>query len=84
VAIHIDGSKVGDDRFLLLVNAYWENVDFEVPAAAPGKKWARIVDTSNRFEGRDNFWQPNAADVVPAGGYRTDARTMVVLQEIDV
>src|SRR5208337_1680566 len=50
VQISIDGSKVGDNRFLLLVNSDWKNVNFQVPPPAPGKKWVRIIDTGSWAE----------------------------------
>ncbi len=83
VAIKIDGSPVGDSRFLLLVNTYQGGFDFQVPKAAPGKKWVRIVDTANRFENHHNFWTPEEAAPVSKGGYPVEDHAIVVLQEID-
>ncbi|MEO0814917.1 MAG: glycogen-debranching protein, partial [Myxococcota bacterium] len=34
-----------DSRFLVHANSHWHEAGFDVPEAAPGKKWARIVDT---------------------------------------
>ena len=34
-----------DDDFLLLVNAWWEPLDFAVPDTRPGQTWTPVVDT---------------------------------------
>ncbi|MEV0283626.1 glycogen debranching protein GlgX [Kribbella sp. NPDC050820] len=40
-----DGSLLVDDDFLILVNAWWEPLDFVVPATETGKTWTREIDT---------------------------------------
>ncbi len=40
-----DGTLLVDDDFLLLVNAWWEPLDFVVPATEPGKTWNLEIDT---------------------------------------
>jgi glycogen operon protein len=40
-----DGTLLVDDDFLLLVNGWWEPLDFVVPAARTGQIWRPIVDT---------------------------------------
>jgi glycogen operon protein len=40
-----DGTLLVDDDFLLLVNAWWEPLDFVVPATETGKTWAPEIDT---------------------------------------
>ena len=34
-----------DDDFLILVNAWWEPLDFTIPATRPGQIWCREIDT---------------------------------------
>jgi hypothetical protein len=41
-----DGSPMLDDDFLLLVNAWWEPIDFTIPPTRPGQTWLREIDTS--------------------------------------
>ena len=41
-----DGSPMLDDDFLLLVNAWWEPLDFTLPPTRPGQTWLRELDTS--------------------------------------
>ena len=40
-----DGSAMIDDDFLMLVNGWWEPLDFTVPPCCPGQSWQREVDT---------------------------------------
>ena len=40
-----DGTLLIDDDFLLLVNGWWEPLDFVLPAARPGQVWRPLVDT---------------------------------------
>jgi isoamylase len=40
-----DGSPMLDDDFLLLVNAWWERLDFTIPPTRPGQTWLREIDT---------------------------------------
>jgi isoamylase len=40
-----DGVPLVDDDFLLLVNAWWEPLDFTVPAARAGEIWRAVLDT---------------------------------------
>ena len=40
-----DGTPLVDDDFLLLVNAWWERLDFVVPPTEPGESWNPETDT---------------------------------------
>jgi len=40
-----DGTLLTDDDFLLMVNAWWEPLDFVVPSARPGQIWEPAIDT---------------------------------------
>ena len=40
-----DGSALVDDDFLVLVNAWWEPLDFVLPATRPGQMWYGEIDT---------------------------------------
>jgi len=40
-----DGSLLLDDDFLVLVNAWWEPLDFTIPAARPEQAWLTEIDT---------------------------------------
>ena len=40
-----DGVPLVDDDFLLLVNAWWQPLDFTVPTTRPGQTWRPVLDT---------------------------------------
>jgi isoamylase len=40
-----DGTLLVDDDFLVLVNAWWEPLDFTVPATRAGLRWRAEIDT---------------------------------------
>jgi isoamylase len=40
-----DGAPLLDDDFLVLVNAWWEPLEFTVPVTIPGQKWLTEIDT---------------------------------------
>jgi glycogen operon protein len=41
----VDGIPLLDDDFLLLVNAWWEPLEFSMPATRPGQMWQGELDT---------------------------------------
>jgi isoamylase len=53
-----DGSPLLDDDFLVMVNAWWEPLDFTVPPVRPGQAWQTDIDS---YHGRT----PAAADTAP-------------------
>ena len=69
------GRKVGDENFLVLLNAHHEDVGFTLPASVPSTRWSAWMDTS-----RDGGLRP--ADTYNAGAvYPLQARSLVVLME---
>jgi hypothetical protein len=38
-----DGRSMLDDDFLVLVNAWWEPLDFAIPGTRPGQTWLREI-----------------------------------------
>jgi isoamylase len=40
-----DGTLLVDDDFLVLANAWWEPLDFVVPATRDGQTWDPVIDT---------------------------------------
>ena len=47
-----DGTKILDDSFMVLFNAFWDDVTFTIPADMPGK-WSPKLDTSSQ-QGKPN------------------------------
>jgi isoamylase len=69
-----DGTLMTDDDFMVLVNAWWEPLDFVVPATRPGARWHTEIDT----------YDPAAAAAQPqrqAGDHITvSPRSLTVIQ----
>ncbi|MGC9544303.1 glycogen debranching protein GlgX [Streptomyces sp. UG1] len=42
------GRPVVDDSFLLLLNAHWEPVEFQLPDSTYGDRWTTLIDTSEQ------------------------------------
>jgi glycogen operon protein len=62
----------------LILNAYWEPLDFEVPPREAGvDAWRRIVDTT--LPSPDDFRAAADAPTVETGSYRAGPRSVVVL-----
>jgi isoamylase len=61
-------------RLHVILNAYWEPLDFELPPLGP---WRRRIDTSLDSPGDIVDWQ--AAPAVSGAAYRAEARSVVVL-----
>ena len=40
-----DGTALVDDDFLVLVNSWWEPLDFVLPATRPGAQWQAELDS---------------------------------------
>jgi glycogen operon protein len=69
-----DGTPLIDDDFLVLVNSWWEALDFVVPATRPNQVWYAEIDTF------DPASAPNAVEL-RAGHTRTvQPRSLVVLR----
>ena len=71
-------NMAGTHLFHLILNAYWEALDFELPllpASAGG--WRRIIDTY--FESPDDFYRPSKAPVITVSAYRVQARSVALL-----
>ena len=48
-----DGSLMVDDDFLVLVNAWWEQLSFTIPQTRPGLTWQLEIDTYDPGRGGD-------------------------------
>ncbi|HOU90572.1 MAG TPA: hypothetical protein PLU22_05970 [Polyangiaceae bacterium] len=79
----IDGSAVGEDDFLLLVNMHHELRELRVPAAGGGREWRRIVDTARWAEPEGNAWDEAAAAVIaPESSYGVHPYCVTVLHAV--
>lgn len=41
------GKRIKDDNFYLIFNAYHGSLDFKLPSAYYGKKWTKVIDTTD-------------------------------------
>jgi isoamylase len=69
-----DGSPLVDDDFLVLVNAWWEPLEFTIPATRDGAAWQAAIDTYDPA-------RPAAEPALSAGGQRAvSPRSIAVLR----
>ena len=64
-----DGRLLLDDDFLVLVNAWWEPLDFTIPPTRPGQAWRPEIDSYDpqRPAGNGTAAQHQAGDRVTVG-----------------
>jgi glycogen operon protein len=63
--------------FHIMLNAYWESLDFELPAVQKGSAWRRWIDTGLLSPDDIVPWQD--APVVSGHTYRTESRSVAIL-----
>jgi glycogen operon protein len=69
--------KIEGIRIMLILNAYWEPLVFELPQLEPGRSWHRWIDTG--LESPNDIVPWDTAPVVTGASYRTEARSVVML-----
>ncbi|HZZ59306.1 MAG TPA: alpha-amylase family glycosyl hydrolase [Opitutaceae bacterium] len=79
VQIFVEGTQVGDEDFLVLVNFTNATVNFTLPTPPSGTNWVRLVDTNAWAESSHNCW-PAASAAVITGSYGVDNNSIVVLE----
>jgi glycogen operon protein len=63
--------------FHLILNAYWEPLDFELPKPPEGRSWRRWIDTA--LDPPNDIVPWESAPAVSDTGYRVGARSVVML-----
>jgi len=66
--------------FHLILNAYWEPLEFELPSAGEGNSWRRWIDTALDSPHDIVPWQ--TAPVIAVNSYRAEARSVVMLYAV--
>ena len=70
-----------ENRYMLhlMMNAYWEELEFEIPRVPEleGRTWKRWIDTSRRGPDDISLWEE--ADVVWEAVYPVKPRSLVIL-----
>jgi glycogen operon protein len=64
-------------RFHMILNAYWEPLDFELPDPAESGAWKRWIDTG--LESPEDILEWHLAAPVAGRTYRAEARSVVML-----
>ncbi len=76
LAYHLAGAAADDHDLYVMVNAYWEPLDFAIQEGAPGT-WSCAIDTFQ--ESPHDIAAPGAEPAVQGSSYRVGPRSVVVL-----
>jgi isoamylase len=71
----------GDASFYVILNAYWEELSFELPVPPDQGTWLRVVDTS--LKPPDALAEPGTEIPLSRGVYRAGPRSAVVLMSAE-
>src|SRR5262249_12874623 len=73
------GGEVREEglHYHLILNAYWEPLDFELPATPGDDAWRRWIDTA--LESPEDIVPWKLAPPVAGGVYRAEGRSVVML-----
>lgn len=74
LAYFLGGSDMGDKNFYVMINAYWEPLEFTIQE---GQSWKRIVDTSQASP--TDILADSDGVSLTANNYTVGARSLVVL-----
>ena len=70
----VDGTPLVDDDFVVLVNAWWQPLNFTIPAARLGQTWHPVIDTY------ESAGVAAPAEIAAGGHVTVRPRSIVVLQ----
>jgi glycogen operon protein len=76
LALYAELPEEGQDVYVV-VNAYWEPLDFELPPLSGGRQWRQWIDTSRAAPEDIVPWQ--TAPSLSCKQYRVESRSVVVL-----
>jgi isoamylase len=66
-----------EEQIFVMLNAYWEPLEFELPALPAGQPWHRLVDTA--LASPQDFSDPPQTLPADVHEYRCEARSTVIL-----
>jgi isoamylase len=64
-------------QFHLILNAYWEPLEFDLPTPPDGERWRRWIDTS--LDSPHDIVPLETAPTISTNTYRVESRTVVML-----
>ena len=76
LAFALRGASQADDDLYVMINAYWEDLDFEIQVGAAAD-WRRAIDTS--LDSPLDFLEPGNEAPLQSLHYRVAARSVVTL-----
>jgi len=76
LAFYLSGSQVGDDDLYVMINAFWQDLDFIVQEGAV-EEWLRVIDTSRSAP--EDISEPERRESLSSIRYKVAARSVVVL-----
>ncbi len=76
LAFLLKGASLNDDDFYVMINCYWETLNFIIPGPAAG--WKRIIDTS--LSDTNDILLFSEAPAITDNQYAVKGRTVVILQ----
>lgn len=76
LAFFLSGSQVGDDDLYVMINAFWQDLDFIVQEGA-AEEWLRVIDTSRNTP--EDILEPDCRESRSSIRYKVAARSVVVL-----
>jgi glycogen operon protein len=79
LAFYLDGATEDDDDLYVMINAYWEPLDFNIQQG-DYRHWLRVVDTGCSSPG--DILEPGQEVSLPNQAYRVEARSVVVLRRL--
>jgi isoamylase len=72
-------NPAGDERLYVALNAYWEPLDFELPALPHGEAWRRLIDTA--LDSPNDVNNSPTPLITGQTQYRCEARSSIVLMK---
>jgi len=76
LAFALHGASQGDDDLYVMINAYGDDLDFQVQEAT-ASEWERVVDTGH--DSPFDFLEPGSRNPLESLRYRVGARSVVIL-----
>jgi glycogen operon protein len=77
--VDLDGRPVGDDSFYVCLNAQAADLEFRLPGAAIGGRWATLLDTA----AEDAFATDTRPPLEAGGVLRATSRSVVLLRRLE-
>jgi isoamylase len=72
----LSGSEICDDDLYVMINAFWQDLNFIVQEGA-AENWLRVIDTSRNAP--DDISKPEHLETLSSIRYKVAARSVVVL-----